>query len=81
LDLRAQQIGHHRAVPDTADYEWLGWLVAHPEEWTKGDLAAARSMLADQKRTVEDARAPEGRQESPVVAGGRRPAGDRAPDV
>jgi hypothetical protein len=42
-------------VPDTSDYEWLGWLVAHPEEWTKSDLAAARSLLADQRRAVEGA--------------------------
>jgi hypothetical protein len=47
-------MGHHRVVPDTADYQWLGWLIAHPEKWTKSDLAAVRSMLADQKRAVED---------------------------
>jgi hypothetical protein len=41
-------------VPDNQDYEWLGWLVSHPEEWTKHDLATARSMIVDQRRAIED---------------------------
>jgi hypothetical protein len=49
-------------VPDTVDYEWLGWLVAHPEQWTRSDLAAARSMLADQRRAVENAHPNKGRR-------------------
>ena len=42
-------------MPDDSDYEWLGWLVEHPEKWSKEDLSAARSMLANQKRVLAGA--------------------------
>jgi hypothetical protein len=46
-------MSHDPAVPDNLDYEWLGWLVEHPEKWTEEDLAGARFMLANQKSAVE----------------------------
>lgn len=42
-------------VPDHLDYEWFGWLVANPGEWTPADLEVAEAILANQKRAVEDA--------------------------
>jgi hypothetical protein len=41
-------------VRDNQDYEWLGWLVAHPEAWTRDDLATARSIIEDQERAIRD---------------------------
>jgi hypothetical protein len=42
-------------VPDDLDYAWLGSLVEHPEQWTEEDLAAARFMLTNQKRALDEA--------------------------
>ena len=41
-------------MPDDQDYEWLRWLVDHPEQWTDKDLSAARFMISSQKRAIED---------------------------
>jgi hypothetical protein len=41
-------------VPDDQDYEWLRWLVDHPEQWTDKDLSAARFMISSLKRAIED---------------------------
>jgi hypothetical protein len=41
-------------VPDDSDYEWLGWLLVHPEKWTNEDLSAVRFMIVNQRRAVED---------------------------
>ena len=41
-------------MPDNQDYEWLGWLLSHPEEWTEEDLAAARSIVKTQKRAIRE---------------------------
>lgn len=41
-------------MPDNQDYEWLGWLVSHPQEWTADDLATARSMIVDQRRAIAE---------------------------
>jgi len=41
-------------MPDDQDYEWLGWLMDHPEEWKDKDLSAARSIVSNQKRAIED---------------------------
>ena len=40
-------------MPDDCDYEWLGWLVTHPEEWTEPDLSSARFIIGNQKRALE----------------------------
>ena len=29
-------VRHRACVPDDLDYGWLGWLIAHPDEWTAG---------------------------------------------
>jgi hypothetical protein len=39
-------------VPDDSDYEWLGWLVNHPEKWTESDLSSVRDLIAHQKRAM-----------------------------
>jgi hypothetical protein len=44
-------------VPDDVDYEWLAWLVEHPNEWSQDDLARARFMLTNQKRALQEAHA------------------------
>jgi hypothetical protein len=41
-------------VPDNQDYEWLGWLVSHPEEWTRDDLDTARWMVENQKHAIRE---------------------------
>jgi hypothetical protein len=41
-------------MPDDADYRYLGWLVEHPEEWTEADRESAESILANQKRAVDE---------------------------
>lgn len=41
-------------MPDTLDYEWLGWLIAHPDEWTADDLGEAKAIVRQQTRAVED---------------------------
>jgi hypothetical protein len=41
-------------VPDNEDYQWLGWLVSHPDEWTDDDLSTARSLIVDQRRAIEE---------------------------
>lgn len=48
------QRGHDVSVPDSSDYVWLGWLIAHPDEWTSTDLARAESIVADQNRAVDE---------------------------
>jgi hypothetical protein len=42
-------------VPDDLDYAWLGRLTEHPEDWSAGDLATARQLVADQRRAIADA--------------------------
>jgi hypothetical protein len=41
-------------VPDDLDYEWLGWLTTNPDDWTDEDLSAARFLIANQKRVLEE---------------------------
>lgn len=41
-------------MPDDFDYAWLGWLMDHPEKWKDNDLAAARSIVSDQMRAIQD---------------------------
>jgi hypothetical protein len=41
-------------VPDNVDYEWLGWLTSHPDEWSVEDLETAQALVASQKRAIED---------------------------
>jgi hypothetical protein len=41
-------------VPDAFDYEWLGWLISHPDEWTPTDLASAESLVANQVSAIEE---------------------------
>jgi hypothetical protein len=41
-------------VPDDLDYEWVGWLVANPGEWTPRDLELAEAILVNQKEAVKD---------------------------
>jgi hypothetical protein len=41
-------------VPDDLDYEWFGWLVEHPAEWSRDDLATAEALLASQRLAVDD---------------------------
>ena len=41
-------------MPDDLDYAWLGWLIAHPNEWTPDDLAKAEAVVDEQKRAVEE---------------------------
>jgi hypothetical protein len=36
-------------VPDDSDYQWLGRLIADPKRWSKDELSAMQSMIADQK--------------------------------
>jgi hypothetical protein len=39
-------------MPDDADYQELGELLAHPERWTDEDVASVRFMIANQQRAV-----------------------------
>jgi hypothetical protein len=55
LDQHVFGVGHDQVVPDDLDYEWFGWLVANPGEWTPADLEVAEAILINQRRTVEDA--------------------------
>jgi hypothetical protein len=41
-------------MPDDLDYEWFGWLVANPDEWTPRDLELAEAILVNQKDAVRD---------------------------
>ena len=41
-------------MPDNLDYAWLGWLIAHPNEWTPDDLAKAEELVAQQRLAVEE---------------------------
>ena len=41
-------------MPDDLDYAWLGWLLANPDGWTDADLSAAESLIANQRRALED---------------------------
>ena len=41
-------------VPDDLDYEWFGWLVEHPAEWSRDDLATAEALLASQRLALDD---------------------------
>ena len=42
-------------MPDDFDYAWLGEFIDNAPNWSEEDLATARSILADQKRTVTEA--------------------------
>jgi hypothetical protein len=46
-------LGTIRALPDDDDYEWLSWLMNHPEEWTDKDLSSARSLISNQTDAIE----------------------------
>jgi hypothetical protein len=39
-------------MPDDSDYQWLGELLAHPDRWTRDDLAAVRLIIDNQKRAL-----------------------------
>jgi hypothetical protein len=41
-------------MPDKEDYEYLGWLMDHPEMWSKDDLSNARFIIANQKRSIAE---------------------------
>ena len=40
-------------MPDRQDYEWLGWLVSHPEEWSEDDASAARFLIGNQRSAID----------------------------
>jgi hypothetical protein len=74
-------MSHDPAVPDNLDYEWLGWLVEHPEKWTEEDLAGARFMLANQKSAVEAMHPKDPNGRGGRGSGSRRPARSGDPEV
>jgi hypothetical protein len=39
-------------VPDNLDYEWLGWLVDHPEEWSAVDARKAEWLIGNQRSAI-----------------------------
>ena len=41
-------------MPDDLDYEWFGWLVAKPGEWSPRDLQLAEAILVNQNEAVKD---------------------------
>ena len=50
---RASEFGHDLIVPDDQDYEWLGWLVNHPQEWSEDDASAARFLIGNQRSALD----------------------------
>jgi hypothetical protein len=41
-------------VPDNFDYGWLDELLGNAPQWSADDLKTPRSLLANQKRALED---------------------------
>jgi hypothetical protein len=41
-------------VPDHFDYEWLSEFCGKAQNWGPDELATARSMLADQRRALDE---------------------------
>ena len=40
-------------MPDDQDYEWLGWLVSHPDEWSADDASNVRFLIRNQRSALD----------------------------